>query len=280
MIRLLVFSVVFFFCLLLHAQKEEMRVLTYPDGTKQHEGRVVDGKQEGVHLWWHSNGKLMLEAGYSKGEPHGVWKRYDEEGNFVSEESFVHGKREGRYIFVQEAFDTNEDPIYDSLGNIVNTKIFRKHEYYYVNNIMQGAYKSYYTNGSLWESGNYENGLATGIWHEYDQAGRVKKITDWREGKTYSRRFFQYHANGKMQSDVFYLLNHREELPHGTWKQWYANGKKKAISNYAGGIPHGEWKSWHENGKRKFKAVYQQNALVPGSWKDYNERGKRIKHAD
>ncbi|NUM50401.1 MAG: toxin-antitoxin system YwqK family antitoxin [Flavobacteriales bacterium] len=271
---------VFLFLLLINlftlAAQEEIRTLNYPSGEKQYEGKIVNGKQEGTHLWWHQNGKLMLEANYANGEPNGVWTRYNEKGDFVSQETFVNGLREGKYVFLQEVFDTEEEAKFDSLGNLVSETSYRKYVHNYKNNQMVGPFQSFYANGSLCEEGQYENGKATGFWKKYDRKKYLIEIVEWKEGRPFSKRTFTYYNNGKKRSETFFIL-YPEEVAHGTWYEWHENGKLKSQNNYLNGKINGEWKSWHENGKRSFKATYKDNQLVKGSWVEYNQKGRKIK---
>jgi antitoxin component YwqK of YwqJK toxin-antitoxin module len=256
--------------------QEEVRILNYPTGEKQYEGKIINGKQEGVHIWWHQNGKLMLEATYANGEPNGTWTRYNEKGEFVSQETFVNGMREGKYVFLQEVYDTDETAKFDSTGNLVSETSFRKYIHFYKNNQMMGPFQSFYANGVLCEEGQYENGKAVGFWKKYNRNKNLHEIIEWKDGRQYSKRIFTYHNNGKKKSETFFIL-YPEEISHGKWHEWHENGKLKSINNYNYGKISGEWRGWHENGKRSYKATYNDNKLVKNSWVEYNKKGRKIK---
>ena len=48
-------------------------------------GEFVDGKRVGKATVYHENGKVRYEGVYENGVERGIWKFYDEEGNFMYE---------------------------------------------------------------------------------------------------------------------------------------------------------------------------------------------------
>ncbi len=60
----------------------------YQNGNKWSEGRFKDGLDDGYRYIFHENGKKEIEGTYKDGKKVGVWKFYDDKGNFIKEENF------------------------------------------------------------------------------------------------------------------------------------------------------------------------------------------------
>lgn len=58
------------------------------DGLLWSEGNYDNGVRHGITVTYHPNGQKYYYGEYNKGLKSGVWKFYDEEGNFVKEEDF------------------------------------------------------------------------------------------------------------------------------------------------------------------------------------------------
>ena len=88
------------------------------------------------------------------------------------------------------------------------------------NGMRHGIYRSYYSNGRLFEVRQYKNDLATG-------------------------RHFGYFDNGNMQFDYLYF----EEQKVGHFKKWYRTGKPYLFANYKDDAEDGLQQGWRPNGK-------------------------------
>jgi len=55
----------------------------YEDGTPWSQTTFKEGKKEGATTTWFENGKKRYEGFYKNDVESGVWKYYDEKGNFV-----------------------------------------------------------------------------------------------------------------------------------------------------------------------------------------------------
>ena len=44
-----------------------------------------------------------------------------------------------------------------------------------INDLKEGLWKSYYSNGKLHSEGNYINGKSDGLWITYDEQGKIIK---------------------------------------------------------------------------------------------------------
>ena len=90
-----------------------------------------------------------------------------------------------------------------------------------LNGRMHGSYKSFYEDGSRFESRMYRNNLATGKHFGYWPGGRYLK--------------FDY--------------NYYEEKKEGPQKKWYKDGRPYLFTNYLNDREDGLQQGWRENGK-------------------------------
>ena len=64
-----------------------------------------------------------------------------------------------------------------------------------------------------------------------------------------------------------------KEKRHGHFKQWYADGKPRAVLNYDNGEFEGEQREYYSNGLLKVKALYR-NHIKDGLFEEWFENGR------
>ncbi len=72
----------------------------YETGRKRLEGSYDKGKKHGKSIAWHPNGVKWQIKDYSFGNPTGIWKKWDEQGNLISEVSHVEQTEENASTIV------------------------------------------------------------------------------------------------------------------------------------------------------------------------------------
>lgn len=90
----------------------------------------------------------------------GIVSKLNELG-FVEKKTYINGVLNGKSI-----------TYYPLSNNIFETE-------FYVNNLLEGQYTRFSSNGVVLEQGIYENGKKIGIWHEYHDNGNLKSIIDF-----------------------------------------------------------------------------------------------------
>jgi hypothetical protein len=65
--------------------------VSYPDGTPHWEYQLKDGVPNGEGRVWHPNGNLRSEGTYVHGEKHGIFRFFDDSGEFEHQALFVSG---------------------------------------------------------------------------------------------------------------------------------------------------------------------------------------------
>lgn len=95
----------------------------------------------------------------------------------------------------------------------------------YLGELLDGEYsKQLYTN-QLIEKGFYARGVKTGTWKKWHANGKLKEISQWKEGKL-DGAFYSFDANGKL----IFKGKYRKGLKKGLWVE------AKDTLNYKKGI--------------------------------------------
>lgn len=242
---------------------------------------------------FYSNGNIMVEGIYIKGERDGEWKYYNEYGSLVSFEKYAYGK-------------ISEDHEYFLNGNKRSTVLYNE------NAELDGYYQSLYIDGSVAYEGYYVDGEAEREWFYYYPDGTIsdKKFYfhddlsgnqyDYSvEGKLYSKNL---HKDGLTISTTYYdttgveidvinyytdttgILKYKNGLPrisysylngyaHGEFSWYYFNGKIQTKGSYFNGDEHGSWKWYNDRGTLTSEGEYIYGNET-GAWKSYYENGK------
>jgi antitoxin component YwqK of YwqJK toxin-antitoxin module len=143
----------------------------FPDGKKEIEGFSVNGDRDGTWLYFNADGTIQLQALYAKGslvkekKENGTFKEYFEDEQVMSETTYKKGKREGKFV---EYYDNGTwsmkpvagDPVMGTPGDMER--------------VLQGQTKK--------REGTYVNDLLEGEVMEYDEKGKVLKVTRYIAG--------------------------------------------------------------------------------------------------
>ncbi len=61
-------------------------------------------------------------------------------------------------------------------------------------------------------------------------------------------------------------------VKHGSWREWYGDGKPKSAGTYVDGKMEGKWQTFHEDGSLKSEGIYK-GGLKDGIWTQYYSKG-------
>jgi antitoxin component YwqK of YwqJK toxin-antitoxin module len=252
--------------------------LYYPNGNKKREGKVKEGKVEGLWKYYGVNGNLTSESNFADGKREGKTVGYHENGKVKYETNYEKGEANGYY----KKFYKN--------GNL-------QKEGAYINDTQVGVWKEYFSNGTIssinfYKDGDYDhwqqyfasNGKLTAEdyieldyvnkrW-DYDSTGKVTQqaeldrgngmlLVNYPDGKPYFKvkydnnlkqgPFISYYPNGKIASEKNYIDNKLE----GIVKYYFPNGNIRTEENYVGGYKHGKTTAYHENGNVKSVSTFE-----------------------
>jgi len=94
-----------------------------------------------------------------------------------------------------------------------------------------GSYTSYYENGKLKSSENYQNGRKVGICKYYYDNGKLQYEEIYNQYGLADGTFKSYYKNGQLESTYLYKNNKKE----GPYKEYYENGALRDEGRYESG---------------------------------------------
>jgi antitoxin component YwqK of YwqJK toxin-antitoxin module len=305
---------------------------TYAENGKlKSEGNRKNYQLDSLWKFYNENGELILEINYKAGKKNGLKKTYREgeltTENFVNDVKsgpttyyYPDGKTKMVVFFVagQEQGFARE---YDKKGDVITLIEYKKGYIISKENInrydkegrKQGNWKSFWENYNIKSEGTYRNGLKNGYFKDYDQAGKLLKLSKYADdvlqedaeevvkiddrtdyypsGKVKTTAGFrnnlpegirrEFDENGKIVKGFVYHkgikiaegITDAAGLRQGPWKEFYENGSLKSEGNYIDGKTTGSWKYYFRNGKTEMAGSFNKAGKPEGDWKWYYDDG-------
>ncbi|MCG8576249.1 MAG: hypothetical protein MI810_15270 [Flavobacteriales bacterium] len=237
-------------------------VAFYSTGELRKKISYEDGKEVGVAHEFSKEGRVITEEVYDNGflknkeeynrydkdgRKTGIWREYFPDGSIKSEGVYKEGEKNG--VFKE----------YNKKGKLVDIKKM-KDDTTSMNPediVLIKLYKEYYRDGKVKLIGGYSNGMKSGIFREYSQAGELIN------GYLYEKDTMV--AEGIVRFDGNY---------EGEWKHYYKSGELKASGIYEDGVKSGKWTYYYKNGKKEQEGKFKENQLY-GEWIWYYASGQR-----
>jgi len=200
----------------------------------------INGKIEGKCIYWYSNGKLKAIYYFIDGMKNGRMKEWWKNGNL-------------------------------------------KFDIIYANDKYHGEYKVYFRNGQIKKQINYINGIPEGKGTEWYKNGNIRCEYEW-SNYTYMfqseyKTWFSQLNNGKpkLMNITKFINDNPDKNIDSEYKEWYPmnqGGNLKFQYQLHGDFKHGSYKEWYNNGKLKMEGEYNMDEL---KWiKKWNKKGKII----
>ncbi|MEO8146970.1 MAG: hypothetical protein ABI723_04995 [Bacteroidia bacterium] len=243
----------------------------FPAGScKNTEGKLVDGKVEGLWTSYHKTGKKVNEINYKDGLKNGEATYYFKNGNVKEKAAYKDGKVDGYLIY------------YYKNGNI-------QKEGWYADDMAQGEWHEYYPDKTISEINYYLNDKSYGCQQQFDESGRLQYENCFDENdllavsSSYDTAnhiicrqefikgaldFKSLHLNKSVDQKV--TFKNGEKDGEGTW--FFPNGEKRIVQSFANGQRNGKRVEYYYNGKVKDEDFYKNN-LIDSISKNYNENG-------
>ena len=240
--------------------------LTTTNGKIQKTGQFLNGKQQG--LWTQT---------FAKDEGHLFSADQDGEyiGPFTSEATFVDGQLQGTWTI------KNRDG-----RNIV--------EWNFDHGVPDGKWSWWYPNGQERLEAIYKNNKLDGEVTEWSFRTANKSAKPpistasgwcgWSVGTRWARSGSKAVAcgpaifptpptiGGTVSSTPPTRLPNAPDQKHGTWIEWYPNGKKKLEAQYDHNVAVGKFTWWYENGQKQAEVEYSAGVL-DGMWITWHPNG-------
>jgi uncharacterized protein len=245
--------------------KQKETKIFYPDGKIKMSIPFVNGLEQGFGKEYDNEGVVLTLTEYRKGFivdrlrinrkdkngwRQGKWYLFWENGNTRIEGKYKDDKKEGYFKEYTEAGDLLRISKYQN--DILQPE---------AEEIMKlDIQNEYYPDGKIKISAMSRNGLLEGVMRTYDTAGVIL------EGFIYSKGVII--ASGVVNED-----GNR----HGSWKDFYADGKLRAEGKYENGKQIGIWKYFYPNGQVEQTGKFNKNGKPDGTWKWFFENGSLLR---
>ena len=139
----------------------------------------------------------------------------------------------------------------------------------YVDDLRQGLWKAYNSNGTLWWENHYLNGELHGIHKRYrlDSDGAILYEATYLNGKVHGTRK-KYYDDGTLESETLY----QNDLRQGPFKDYHTNGNTHHEGQYVDDLKQGIWKTYWTNKQLHIESPYLDGMLHGVIW-NYNRDG-------
>lgn len=141
-----------------------------------------------------------------------------------------------------------------------------------------GEWKFFSENGTLVKTGEYtDDGLPDGPWTYTREDGKKYKVDQWKQGKKHG----EWLVFDKTGQHVIQRIPYDNDRMHGTNVVWYepteTGGalRKRLESQYVDGRRHGTFSDWYKNGKQRRLAEYR-NGKQHGKFMEWDESGNVV----
>lgn len=163
------------------------------DGMKMTEMNFLTGGPVAYAKMYYYDGKLQAEGKYLNQKKDSVWNYYNTDGVFLSTETWVNAKKEGKAI-VYHPGTKQAASITIYKNDIIEGPYVeyyldgqKKMEVTYIAGNMEGTATWYYTDGRINIVGAYQHAVKHGNWTYYNSDGTVKGKETWKFGKLTSQ---------------------------------------------------------------------------------------------
>jgi uncharacterized protein len=208
----------------------------YPNGKILSEGYMKDGKPEGYWKTYYTTGILKSEGNRKNYLLDSVWIFYNSTGDTINKINYLYGKKNGYYY---EYYTDRSRP--EFIGKVKTKDL-------YVNDSKEGISFSYYEDGKLHETIEYNKNLFDGTTIEYERDGRIITIKRFSKGSLVERqKINRYDENNEKV---------------GEWIEFYSGLKVKSVSNYKEGLLNGYYKEYNELGNLTISILYEKGKMI------------------
>jgi antitoxin component YwqK of YwqJK toxin-antitoxin module len=170
----------------------------FENGQVKSEGEYVNNRQHGVWQFYFKEGKKEQTGNFSNGYFDGEWTWFYPDGSVARKENYKSGKRDGLFFELSKMGDTTivgkyNEGLQNGLWIYCVGDIIEKGKY--VNDLRQGTWRGYYSNGKLMYEGHFQQGYPNG-------------------------KFLFYYESGLLKEEQYYLNGIKEKV----WKKYNTDG--------------------------------------------------------
>lgn len=213
-------------------------VSCYRNGVVENQIKIVNGKQDSVGLSYYESGcpqsKMTFVMGIMDGP---AIFYYDSTNKKASEQNFIMGKKEGKFITFQNN-DKNDTFKLETFKNdkldgvkkdfFINGKV--KRVVLYKDGLQDGSHKQFNEEGKIIVDINFKEGKNHGTWTYYFDDGKIANIQNWNKGVK-NGEFKTLDDKGLILKQEFF----KKGIPDGKHIENYPDGNPKHVTQYLKG---------------------------------------------
>jgi len=203
-----------------------LKTFYYPSGKKSSEGKLLNGKPEGIWKNYYENSNLRSVGKRTNHQLDSIWTFYHKEGFISQIITYKDGKKNG----VKKSFEDNQLVM----------------EEWFENDVKVGEERTFHANGKLKTISPYKDSKLDGNAFEYDSLGLLQELREYSEGViTRMRKVNRSDKRGLKQGlwvklfenrKIYQEMTYKDNLLHGYLKTFYPNGELEKVEKYANGI--------------------------------------------
>ena len=271
---------------------------------------TCQNNSETVLEQWENGNPKKVRVQYPP--PEELETNYYENGTIESEGIIVDEKKKGMWYFYHKngnkkrlAYFKEDIPVAESI-TYYEDETLKQIKAYDSNGIASGTWETYYQNGEIKSSGDYEGDEKRGSWEYYNNSGSLEsteyfnqygnledikyydsgKLIRWEKG--YPNGFqhivqvkeddltshIVYYENGKIQEEGKYSGS----IEVGWWTFRYTNGNKKAEGAFVEDLQDKKYKNITKEEKwlNKLPVDKKFRGIKTGKWNYWNIKGQKI----
>ena len=231
----------------------------HENGNLRYTGWMVNDNKQGEHQEYNVLGGIVNNANYRNNSLDGYYEFYNCNGKKYEEQLYDEGwvkhitqfDSTGKAVVEMSIVDGNADIAYKYANGKVSVQGTYKHFY------LNGPYKVYYFDGSLFYESNYVNGRREGAFKSYFYGNIPESEGNYKAGDK-DGLWRYYHPNGKLSYEETYV----DGKEQGKLIVYNQDGKEDREMNYKDGMLEGEYKILGENGELGILINYKADALI------------------
>lgn len=202
----------------------------HSNGQKAIQGSFVDGKANGLFLFWLPDGNKVEEKGYRNGQLHGAYVKYGKDNQKVLEGRYALGKKNGEFAFYGKGGRLKQkgsfrDNIKDGVWTTYNRDGQPRNKFTFKAGKKNGKAELYYSNGQLRAQGSYKENEQHGVWVNFFQEGNPKAQGAFVDGEKNGPWSF-FRRDGQLTKVVYYQ-NGRAIRTDGYQRRGGRNGRSR-----------------------------------------------------
>ncbi len=211
-------------------------------------------RQDGEWLYYSDSGILLRRENYEGGENAGVWETFSDSGDLVLRREYRDGIE---HILYQK--DGNRETVANGEGRYVE-----RHE-----------------NGRIAAEGDVRGGIRSGVWREWYEDGKPRRVYEFRDGREYLKDYYgtdgrRLVADGSgslsptLEGGAGVSASYRDGFLDGEVTSFYSTDNPMSVQTYAAGRQNGPYKIYTPDG-----ALFQEGSFADdrqaGTWTWYEE---------